>query len=127
MIRRARHLVCLLPLLIAMGCSGFSASNVGDPSLQDRLDFRSHLALLHVGMPADSFDLLFDQALKPGETGILRRTRIVTSEGERLNYELGWRSDPRHQVGHKAIEDIDVTRAWVQVEQGRISSIRTKE
>ncbi len=127
MIRRTRHLAILIPLLLAMGCSGFSANNVGDPSLQDRLDFRSNLALLYVGMPADSFDLLFAPALKSGDTGIVHRVRIATIEGERISYELGWLSDPLHQVGHKEIEEIAVIRAWVQMEQGLISSIRRND
>ncbi len=126
MIRRTRHLAILVPLLLAMGCSGFSASNVGDPSLQDKLDFRSNLALLHVGMPADSFDLLFAPALKPGDTGIVHKVRIATIAGERISYELGWLSEPLHQTGHKPIEEITVIRAWVQMEQGRISGIRDK-
>lgn len=127
MFRRAHPIWILLPLVVAAGCTGLSAGNVGDPTLQDRLDFRSSLALLHVGMPVDSLDLLFAPALEPGDTGILRRARVATSEGERLSYELGWLSDPRHQVGHKAIDDIEVVRAWVRVEQGRISSIHEKE
>ncbi len=124
MIRRNRHLALLPLLLFAVGCTGLSASNVGDPSLQDRLDFRSRLAMLHVGMPVDSLELLFAPAQKPGETGILHRARIATSDDLRLTFDLGWRSDPRHQPGHKAIEEIDVMRARVIVEGGCIRDIQ---
>ena len=116
----------IAPLLLALslaGCSGLAASNVGDPTLQTRLDFQSGLDQLHVGMPADSLDLLFAEAIEPGQAGILRRARFVTAGSTRSNITLGWRSDPRHQIGYKDSAETEIARALVVVEDARVTRI----
>ncbi len=113
--------------LAAGGCTGFAASNVGDPTLQTRLDFQARLDLVHPGMPADSLELLFVPAAQPGEAGILRRTRIVTAEGENATVSLGWRSDPRHQLGRKTSREVEVERALVVIAGARVVSIERRD
>jgi hypothetical protein len=109
------------------GCGGLAASNVGDPTLQARLDFQARLDLVHPGMPADSLDLLFAAAAQPGETGILRRTRIVTAEGESGTVSLGWRSDPRHQIGGKTSREVEIERALVVIEGARVQRVERRD
>ncbi len=111
----------------AGGCGGFAASNVGDPTLQARLDFQARLDLVHPGMPADSLDVLFAAAAEPGEAGILRRTRIVTAEGESGTVSLGWRSDPRHQLGRKTSREVEVERALVVIAGAQVLSIERRD
>lgn len=120
MISRRPHLYCLPLLLLGLGCTGLAASNVGDPPLQSRIEFNRNLALLHVDMPLDSLELLFPAATEAGDAGILRRSRVATADLERVRYSLGWRSNPRHQVGYKDMEDIEVLRATVVAQNGRI-------
>jgi len=123
----------LAPLSLGMGlaagggCGGFAASNVGDPTLQARLDFQARLDLVHPGMPADSLDLLFAAATQPGEVGVLRRTRIVTAAGESGTVSLGWRSDPRHQIGRKTSREIEVERALVVIEGAQVVSVQQRD
>jgi len=124
---RLSFVAVLLALPFAIGCSGLAASNVGEPTLQARLDFQHGLARLTVGMPVDSLEMIFQDVKKPGEAGILRRATIITEDRERVSYRLGWLSDPRHQIGHKEIEEIEVTRATVIVEQGRIHRIDRRD
>jgi hypothetical protein len=123
--RRGRilHAAPALLVLAATGCTGLSASNVGDPTLSTRLEFESRLDLLHVGMPADSLGLLFAQAATPGQAGILREASIVTAEGTRRNVTLGWRSDPRHQTGYRESTETEIARALVVVEDARVKRI----
>lgn len=113
----------LIPLALVLACGGLAASNVGDPTMQQRLAFNAGLAMLHVGMPMDSLNLIFAQAKQPGEAGILRQVRIVTADTEQLRITLGWRSDPRHQIGLKALEEIEVVKAVVVAEDQRIRRI----
>jgi len=123
----SRRLAVLFFGLLAGGCSGFASSNVGDPSSQTRLDFEARLALVHPGMPADSLGLLFGEALQPGQAGILRRTRIVSAAGESGSYSLGWRSDPRHQIGRRTSRETEVERALVIVEGARVIRVEHRD
>lgn len=117
----------ILALPLALGCGGLAASNVGEPTMQARMDFDFSLAQLHEGMPVDSLEILFEDVKKPGEAGILRRAVIVTEERKRVNFTLGWLSDPRHQIGHKEIEDLEVARAMVIVEDDIIRRIELRD
>lgn len=121
------RLIALALGLLAGGCGGFAPSNVGDPSSQIRYDFEARLALVHAGMPADSLTLLFSEALKPGQAGILRRTRVVSAAGESGSYSLGWRSDPRHQIGRRTSRETEVERALVIVEGAQVIHIERRD
>ena len=120
---RIAHAAAALVALGVAGCTGLAASNVGDPTLSTRLGFESRLEMVHVGMPADSLGLLFAQATSPGEAGILREASIVTAEGTRRNVTLGWRSDPRHQIGYRESTETEIARALVVVEDARVTRI----
>lgn len=122
-----RQLAVLLFGLLAGGCAGFASSNVGDPSSQTRLDFEARLALVRAGMPADSLGLLFGEALRPGQAGILRRTRVVTAGGESGSYSLGWRSDPLHQIGRRTSRETEVERALVIVEGAQVVRVERRD
>ena len=74
-------------------------------------------------MPADSLDLLFPVAGAPGEAGVLREASIVTAEGTRRNVTLGWRSDPRHQIGYRESGETEIARALVTIEDARVTRI----
>jgi len=123
-VRRLEALTAvLLLLLLSAACSGVAGSNVGEPTSRARFEFKRKLEALRVGMPADSLEMIFAEARQAGETGILHKTRLVTSDLERVTYSLGWKSDPRHQIGNKNLEDIDVERASVVAENAAIVAI----
>lgn len=117
----------LLVLTCLAGCGGLSGTNVGEPTPQARSDFSAKLKTLEVGMPADSLEALFEEAHQPGDTGILHKAKVVTTEFERVTYSLGWKSDPRHQIGVKEMEEIDVEKASVTVVGARVVSIKIHE
>jgi hypothetical protein len=120
---RSAGAIWILVAWLGAGCAGgLSATNVGEPSPQARADFESRLALVRPGMPADSLELLFAPATEPGAAGILRRTRVTTAAGESGTVSLGWRSDPRHQIGRKTSREVEVERALVDNEGGRVLS-----
>ena len=112
-----------LGCILLAGCTGFSPSTVGEPTWETRAQFQRNLSLLRAGMPADSLALLFAEAKAPGEAGILHQARIVTTELERVTYTLGWKSDPRHQIGVKDMSEIDVAKATVIAENSRVISV----
>ncbi len=118
-----RHLLILGAIALVAGCTNFSGSNVGEPNAQTRFQFRKNLAMLRTGMPADSLELLFSPVEKPGQAGILGRSRVKTKTAERVSYTLGWRSDPKHQLGVKASDELDVTLATVLAIDKKLVSI----
>ena len=124
---RGSGLVGMVALLLVAGCAGLAGTNVGEPTPRVRHQFHEKLSLLHVGMPVDSLEMLFEEAKEPGEAGILHRVRVVTADFQRLRYSLGWKSDPRHQIGHKDIEEIDVEIATVLVEGPHLVAIELHE
>lgn len=125
---RGGSAIWMLVAWLGAGCAGgLSATNVGEPSPQARADFESRLALVRPGMPADSLELLFAPATEPGAAGILRRTRITTAAGESGTVSLGWRSDPRHQIGRKTSREVEVERALVVVEGAQVVSIARRD
>ena len=74
-------------------------------------------------MPADSLELLFDTVEKAGQAGILNQSLVKTESAERVRYLLGWRSDPKHQIGVKASDELDVTLATILAIDGKLVSI----
>jgi len=76
---------------------------------------------------ADSLELLFAEATRPGQAGILRRARIVTAGSTRSNITLGWRSDPRHQIGYMESDETEIARALVVVEDARVTRIERRD
>ena len=119
-------MVRLLPLLLFLvaGCSGISGTNVGVPTPTAKRLFLEKLALVHPGMPADSLTLLCAKAEKPGETGILFRSRMITEEFSRETLKLGWKSEPKHQGEFKSLSEIDQVRAVVETQDGLVLRIR---
>jgi len=113
----------LLPLFL-VACGAIYASNVGEPSSSDKLRFARALDRLEVGMPEDSITAFFDAAEKPGQAGILHRSRVKFDDFERVSYLLGWKSEPKHQGAYKRPEDIDQVQARVEVREGRIHKIK---
>ncbi len=110
-------------LLFAVACSGIYASNVGEPTSVEKSHFTRDLARLELGMPEDSLLALFAPAEEPGEVGILHRSRVSFDGFERTTYQLGWKSEPKHQGEYKRAEDIDQIFALVEVRDGKIHRI----
>ncbi|MBM4117178.1 hypothetical protein FJ251_05445 [bacterium] len=121
------RVIALTLVLLAGGCGGIALRNVGDPSTQTRLDFEARLDLVHPGMPVDSLSVLFGEALRPGQAGILRRTRLVTAAGESGSVALGWRSDPRHEIGRRSSRETEVERALVLIEGAQVVRIERRD
>jgi len=123
---RSRRLAWTIALagLLAAGlgaCVGkLSSTNVGDPTGMARSQLLARVDRLRPGLPADSLELLFGEARAPGQTGILGRSRLAAGGRERVVYTLGWKSDPRHQIGAKDWDEIDVAIAEAVFEDGRL-------
>ncbi len=113
--------------LLAVGCAGLSGTNVGEPTPRTQQQFHDKLSLLHTGMSVDSLELIFQEVREPGEAGILHRSKVITSDFVRVRYSLGWKSDPRHQIGYKEIDEIDVELASVIAEDSRLVLIEKHE
>ena len=121
--RLFRALVIVCAAAAPCACSKISSSNVGTPSSVIRFDFQKGLDLVRAGMPADSLELLFRDVESAGQAGILSRARVRTAETERIRYRLGWRSDPKHQLGVKASDELDVALATVLVIDKAVVSV----
>jgi hypothetical protein len=113
-----------LLLLFLIACSGIHASNVGEPHSGEKLRFMRSLDQLEIGMPEDSITALFTQAEEPGQVGILHRSSVRFDDFERVTYQLGWKSEPRHQGAYKRPEDIDQILALVEIREGQIFRIK---
>jgi len=110
-------------LVFILGCGGIYGSNVGEPNSDDKARFRRAAGHVRVGMPEDSLARLFGPAEKAGEVGILLRSVVDFGSLRRCTYQIGWKSEPRHQGSFKRPEQIDRVQIIVETSDGIVTRI----